>query len=94
MNELLKSILWCGIKFMSLQPSDGLSRFKVGGKAPSLSEIIEKIASIAPDAPNKCPVEDFVDDIKILSKFFSKSFFTALYSISSPSGVEVPCAFM
>ena len=77
-----------------MQSSDGLSRFRVGGKTLSFKEIIEKIASIAPDAPSKCPVEDLVEDIKILSKFFSKSFFTALYSISSPSGVDVPCALI
>ena len=74
------------------QASDGVERFKVGGKIPCLIARIEKIASIAPAAPSRCPVADFVEDIGVFVS--SPSYlFTDLTSISSPSGVEVPCAF-
>ena len=46
---------------MSLQPSDGLSRFNVGGKTP-FREIIEKIASVLLMHPINVS-RRFVDDI-------------------------------
>ena len=55
---------------------------------------IEKIDSIAPEAPNKWPVDDLVDDINNFFLFFSKIFFTELNSISSPKRVEVPWALI
>ena len=58
------------------------------------SDNIENIDSTAPDAPRRCPVDDFVEDINKLSVSFKNSFFTELNSISSPSGVDVPCAFI
>ena len=39
----------------------GYQDLEVGGKTLSFKEIIEKIASIAPDAPSKCPVDDLVE---------------------------------
>ena len=42
--------------------SDNSSRFKVGGAIPFFIDNIENIASTAPDAPRRCPVDDFVDD--------------------------------
>ena len=54
---------------------------------------IEKIASIAPAAPNRCPVADFVDDIVTFPRWLPINRVTAPSSISSPSGVDVPCAF-
>ena len=48
----------------------------------------------APAAPNKCPIEDLVDDIDILLRLASKALSTAFNSISSPFGVEVPCALI
>ena len=40
--------------------TDGLSRLMVGGATPSRMARIEKIASTAPAAPNRCPIEDLV----------------------------------
>ena len=40
------------MRLISLHPSEILSRFNVGGKIFSLIDNIEKIASIAPDAPS------------------------------------------
>ena len=82
-------ILSCGTKFIPEQLSEILSRFSVGGISLFLSDKIENIASIEPDAPRRCPVDDFVDDMKrlVLSE---NNFFTAANSISSPKGVDVP----
>ena len=47
-------------------------------------EIIEYIDSTLPDAPSKCPIEDFVDDIFILFKFICKIYtfsFLSSYNI-------------
>ena len=57
-------ILSLGTRFIPSQLSDRFSKFRVGGAIPSLIDKIEKIASMAPDAPRRWPVEDFVDDIK------------------------------
>ena len=46
--------------------TDGLSRLMVGGATPSRIARIEKIASTAPAAPSRCPMQDLVDDIEIL----------------------------
>ena len=45
---------------------------------------IENIASTAPAAPSKWPIEDLVELTDKLDKFFPKSFLIALNSISSP----------
>jgi hypothetical protein len=55
---------------------------------------IEKIASTAPAAPSRCPTDDLVDDIEILPAALPTRRCTAPSSISSPSGVEVPCALI
>ena len=39
----------------------------VGGATPSRIARIEKIASTAPAAPSRCPMQDLVDDIEILA---------------------------
>ncbi len=41
----------------------GCSRFNVGGATPSRIARIENTASIAPAAPSRWPVADFVDDM-------------------------------
>ena len=87
-------ILVCGTKFMSQQSLEILSKLIVGGIILLLIDNIENIDSIAPDAPNRCPVADLVEDIWSFLKQFEKSFFTALNSISSPRGVDVPCALI
>src|SRR5471032_1400730 len=74
--------------------TDGLSRFMVGGAIPSRIARIEKISSTAPAAPSRWPTHDLVDDIEILPAALPTKRCTAPSSISSPSGVEVPCALM
>ena len=65
----------------------------VGGTIWSRMARMEKMASTAPAAPRRCPIDDFVEDIEILPAALPNSLSTACSSISSPSGVEVPCAF-
>ena len=52
------------------------------------------MASIAPAAPSRCPVDDFVDDIDTLEAALPSIRSTAPSSISSPICVEVPWALM
>src|SRR6267142_680854 len=73
---------------------DGFSRLMVGGAMLSRIARMLKIASIAPAAPRRCPVEDLVDDIDTLEAALPSSRSTARSSISSPTCVEVPCALM
>src|SRR3569623_63794 len=74
--------------------TDGFSRFNVGGATLSRIASSEKIASTEPAAPSRCPMADFVDDIAAFGAASPSSRVTAPNSISSPSGVEVPCALM
>src|SRR5688572_17482783 len=83
----------CGTRSIAVA-TEGLSRLRVGGATPSRIARIEKIASTAPAAPSRCPVDDLVDDIEIFEAALPTSRSTAPSSISSPSGVEVPCALM
>ena len=46
--------------------TEGLSRLSVGGAIWSRIARIEKIASTAPAAPSRWPIEDLVDDIVVL----------------------------
>src|SRR5215469_11376018 len=50
----------------SLVSKPGLSRLSVGGTIWSRIARRQKIASTAPAAPSKCPIEDLVDDIDVL----------------------------
>src|SRR4029079_18376766 len=83
----------CGTRSIGVS-TDGLSRLRVGG--PMLSRIarIEKIASTAPAAPSRWPIDDLVDDIDMRLAALPTRRCTAPSSISSPSAVEVPCALM
>src|SRR5260370_15788068 len=74
--------------------TEGLSRLMVGGAMLSRIARMEKIASIAPAAPSRCPVDDLVDDIDTFEAALPSSRSTALSSISSPTWVEVPCALI
>ncbi len=51
-------------------------------------------ASSAPAAPSRCPVIDFVAVTDMLSVWSPKARLIALYSATSPTGVEVACALM
>ena len=53
--------LW-GTKSRS-HPSEGSSKFKVGGTIPWFNAKIVNTDSTAPAAPNKWPIDYFVDDI-------------------------------
>ena len=46
-------ILSFGTKFIPSQSEDGFVRFNVGGITPSFNDKIEKIDSIAPEAPSR-----------------------------------------
>src|SRR5215469_9369993 len=83
----------CGTRSIAVS-TDGLSRLMVGGAILSRIARIEKIASIAPAAPSKCPVDDLVEDIDTLEATLPSNRSTAPSSISSPTCVEVPCALM
>src|SRR6201986_167433 len=54
----------CGTRSIAVC-TDGFSKLMVGGAMLSRIARIEKIASIAPAAPRRCPVDDLVDDIDI-----------------------------
>src|ERR1700680_1572670 len=83
----------CGTRSIAVS-TDGFSRLMVGGAMLSRIARMLKIASIAPAAPNRCPVEDLVDDIDTSEVALPSSRSTAPSSISSPICVEVPCALM
>src|SRR3984957_14796258 len=83
----------CGTRSIAVS-TDGCSRLMVGGAMLSRIARMLKIASIAPAAPNRCPVDDLVDDIEALEAALPSSRSTAPSSISSPTCVEVPCALM
>ena len=88
-----RSTFFSGARSISVS-TEGSSRFSVGGATWSRIAKTEKIASIAPAAPRRCPVEDFVDDIVTPPTWLPNSRVTAPSSISSPIGVEVPCALI
>src|SRR5580700_1935350 len=83
----------CGTRSIAVC-TDGCSKLMVGGAMLSRIAKILKIASIAPAAPNRCPVDDLVDDIETFEAALPRSRSTALSSISSPTCVEVPCALI
>src|SRR5262245_12400626 len=70
--------------------TEGLSRFSVGGTMPSRIASVQKIASTAPAAPSKWPIDDLVEDIDNLPVALPYSRPTERSSISSPTGVDVP----
>src|SRR5712671_7039431 len=74
--------------------TDGFSRLMVGGTMLSRIARMLKIASMAPAAPSKCPVDDLVDDIDTFEAALPSNRSTAPSSISSPTWVEVPCALI
>src|SRR5688572_24643443 len=88
-----RDLALCGTRSIAVS-TDGLSRLRVGGAMLSRIARMEKIASIAPAAPSRYPVDDFVEDIEIFEAALPTRRSTAPSSISSPSGVEVPCALM
>src|SRR5205823_10739033 len=54
----------CGTRSIGVS-TDGLSRLSVGGATLSRIARMEKIASTAPAAPSRCPIDDLVDDIEM-----------------------------
>src|SRR5437660_10127289 len=65
--------------------TEGLSRLMVGGAMLSRIARMEKIASIAPAAPSRCPVDDWVDDIDTFEAALPSKRWTAPRSISAPT---------
>ena len=55
----------CAARDRSAVSTDGLSRLMVGGATWSRIASIEKIASTAPAAPSRWPIDDLVDDIEM-----------------------------
>src|SRR5690606_29595141 len=82
----------CGTRSIGVSTA-GLSRLIVGGAMLSRIARIEKIASAAPAAPSRCPIDDLVDDIEAEPAASPNSRSTALSSIVSAM-VDVPCALM
>src|ERR1700733_10289336 len=83
----------CGTRSMAVA-TEGLSRLIVGGRMLSRIANRQKIDSTAPAAPSRCPIDDFVDDVEMRPAALPTRRSTALSSISSPSGVEVPWALI
>src|SRR5271163_1755262 len=81
----------CGARSIAVSTA-GLSRLSVGGAIWSRIARMEKIASTAPAAPRRWPIEDFVEDMVVLAAELPSSRSTACNSISSPTVVDVPCA--
>src|SRR5271163_1558914 len=81
----------CGARSIAVLTA-GLSRLSVGGATWSRIARMEKIASTAPAAPRRWPIEDLVEDIVVLAAELPSSRSTACNSISSPTGVDVPWA--
>src|SRR5207244_12979783 len=88
-SSMSRLFAWCGTRSIGVS-TDGLSRLMVGGATRSRMARIEKIASTAPAAPNKCPIEDLVEDMHMRAAALPTRRCTAPSSISSPTGVEVP----
>src|SRR5437588_2026560 len=82
----------CGTRSIGVWTS-GSSRLMVGGATWSRIARIEKIASTAPAAPSRWPMQDLVDDIEILPAALPTTRSTAASSIPSAM-VEVPWALM
>src|SRR5437667_12851808 len=92
-TSISRSLERCGTRSIGVS-TDGLSKLMVGGATRSRMASTEKIASTAPAAPNRWPIDDLVDDIAIRPAALPTTRCTAASSISSPSGVEVPWALM
>src|SRR5262245_55834663 len=90
--SMLRFLASCGTRSMAVA-TEGLSRLSVGGATLSRIASTEKIASTAPAAPSRWPVADLVDDMASVPAALPNSRSTAPSSISSPIGVDVPCAF-
>src|SRR4051812_43209189 len=87
-TSICRSRALCGTRSI-LVSTDGLSRLMVGGAILSRMASTQKIASTAPAAPSRWPIEDLVDDIDTLPAALPSRRCAAPSSISSPSGVEV-----
>src|SRR5258706_13898181 len=83
----------CGTRSIAVC-TDGFSRLMVDGAMLSRIARMLKIASTAPAAPSRCPVDDLVDDMDTVEAALPNSRSTAPSSISSPTCVDVPCALM
>src|SRR3978361_1038602 len=84
---------FCGTRSIAVS-TDGLSRLMVGGAMLSRMARMQKIASTAPAAPSRCPVDDLVDDIDTVEAALPSRGVAGPNSISSPNGVEVPSALI
>src|SRR3546814_2998118 len=78
-----------GVRSMSAQLGEGLSRLRVGGTTLSRIARIEKIASTAPAAPSRWPIADLVDDIDTFFTASPNNRRTAPTSISPTTGAAI-----
>ena len=62
----------------------------VGGKTPSRKARMLKIASIAPAAPSRCPVDDLVDDIETFAHFTGDTFYAHMDEESAAANPFFP----
>src|ERR1700710_3164174 len=72
---------FCGTRSIAVS-TDGLSRLMVGGAMLSRIARMLKMASTAPAAPSRWPVEDLVDDIDTLEGALPSRRWAASRSIS------------
>src|SRR5215813_12559970 len=63
-TSISRSRARCGTK-STVALTEGLSRLSVGGATRSRIAKIEKMASTAPAAPSKWPIEDLVEDMEM-----------------------------
>ena len=64
----------------------------VGGETWSCSAMTVNTDSMPPAPPSRCPVIDLVELTTSFLAWSPKASLIALVSLTSPSGVDVPCA--
>src|SRR5690606_32280917 len=91
-TSILRSRALCGTRSIFVETA-GLSRLSVAGAMLSRMASVEKIASAAPAAPSRWPMDDLVEDIETFDAASPTTRSTAPSSMVSAM-VEVPCALM
>src|SRR5229473_3585350 len=92
MPRISAARLWSSLK-SRWHSGSGSSRLIVGGSKPRSSARMQAAASMAPAAPSRCPWTDFVELTASSYAWSPNTALIAFVSATSPSLVEVPCAF-
>src|SRR3546814_19339401 len=83
-----------GVRSMSAQLGEGLSKLRVGGTTLSRIARIDKIASTAPAAPSRWPMAALVDAMETAFTASPNNRRPAHTAHSSPRRVDVPFALL